>query len=51
LGVSLLKRGRDLILGVPAILTWQILESRKKWSGGNLRRLAMSLDPSSAERQ
>lgn len=51
LGLSLLKRGRDVILGVPAILTWQISESRKRWSGGNLRRLTIPLDPSSAERQ
>ena len=51
LGVSLLKRGRDLMLGIPALLTWQISESRKRWSGGTLRPLAIPLDPSSAERR
>jgi putative membrane protein len=31
LGLSLLKRGRDLTLGVPALLAWQIFESRRLW--------------------
>lgn len=32
LAVSLLKRGRDLIIGVPALLVWQIIEARQlKW--------------------
>ena len=26
---SLLKRARDLVIGVPALLTWQIIESRR----------------------
>ncbi len=51
LGVSLIRRGRDLILGVPAILTWQISESRKRWSGGDLRPIAIPVDTSSAERR
>ena len=29
LALSLLKRARDLVIGVPALLTWQILESRR----------------------
>jgi putative membrane protein len=29
LAVSLLKRGRDLIIGVPALLFWQVLEARE----------------------
>jgi glycosyltransferase 2 family protein len=29
LGLSLLKRGRDLMLGVPALLAWQVFESRR----------------------
>jgi putative membrane protein len=29
LALSLLKRARDLIIGVPTLLTWQILESRR----------------------
>jgi glycosyltransferase 2 family protein len=31
LGLSLLKRGRDLVLGVPALLAWQVFESRRWW--------------------
>jgi glycosyltransferase 2 family protein len=31
LGLSLLKRGRDLLLGIPALLAWQIFESRRLW--------------------
>ena len=29
LAVSLLKRARDLIKGVPALLQWQLIESRE----------------------
>jgi putative membrane protein len=31
LGLSLLKRGRDLLLGIPALLAWQLFESRRLW--------------------
>jgi len=48
LGVSLLRRGRDLLLGVPALLTWQISEGRNRWSGAHFRPLVPA-DPSSAE--
>lgn len=30
LGLSLLKRGRDLILGVPALVVWQLFEARRR---------------------
>ncbi len=33
LGLSLLKRGRDLLLGVPALLVWQFVEGRRLWNG------------------
>ena len=29
LGLSLLKRGRDMLLGIPALVTWQIVESKR----------------------
>jgi putative membrane protein len=29
LAVSLLKRGRDLVIGIPALLFWQLLEARE----------------------
>ncbi len=31
LGLSLLKRGRDLVLGAPALLVWQMAEGRRFW--------------------
>jgi glycosyltransferase 2 family protein len=29
LGLSLLKRGRDLVLGIPALISWQVFEIRQ----------------------
>lgn len=31
LALSLLKRGRDLVLGIPPLLIWQFLETRRFW--------------------
>lgn len=31
LALSLLKRGRDLVLGVPPLLIWQFVETRRFW--------------------
>jgi hypothetical protein len=31
LALSLLKRARDLAIGIPALATWQALESGKAW--------------------
>jgi putative membrane protein len=39
LAVSLLKRGRDLAIGVPALLFWQMLEAREL---GRVRRRVVS---------
>ena len=36
LAVSLLKRAREIVLGVPALLYWQSVESRKAFSGVGL---------------
>ncbi len=33
LALSLLKRARDLVIGVPALIAWQILESRRLLAG------------------
>jgi len=33
LALSLLKRARDLVIGVPALLAWQVLESRRLVGG------------------
>ena len=33
LALSLIKRGRDLAIGVPALLLWQALEGRRAWTG------------------
>lgn len=40
LALSLLKRGRDLAIGIPAIAVWQMLESRRLW-----RRRAVATVP------
>jgi putative membrane protein len=47
LALSLLKRGRDLVLGLPVVLVWQAMEGRgllKRWAGPTL--LDMDADPS-----
>ena len=33
LALSFIKRGRDLFIGVPALLAWQGLEGRRAWRG------------------
>jgi hypothetical protein len=33
LAVSLLKRAREIVLGVPALIYWQAVESRRVFSG------------------
>jgi putative membrane protein len=33
LALSLLKRGRDLLIGIPALLVWQFVEGRRLWRG------------------
>ncbi len=35
LALSLLRRARDLTLGLPALATWQALEGRRAWRGIN----------------
>ena len=47
LALSLLKRGRDLILGVPVVLAWQVGEGHgmlKRWAGGSLADLDREQD-------
>jgi hypothetical protein len=29
LGLSLLKRGRDVVLGIPALASWHLFETRR----------------------
>jgi putative membrane protein len=31
LALSLVRRGRDLLIGVPALLVWQVIEGRRAW--------------------
>ena len=33
LALSFVKRGRDLAIGVPALLIWQAIEGRRAWGG------------------
>jgi putative membrane protein len=39
LALSLLKRGRDLVTGLPALGAWQLVESGRLWRGRNPRSL------------
>jgi glycosyltransferase 2 family protein len=51
LALSLLKRARDLVIGVPALLAWQILESRRLLVGpGAPVPAPSSLTPPGGER-
>jgi len=34
LALSLIKRARDLVIGIPALLVWQAIEGRHAWRGG-----------------
>jgi glycosyltransferase 2 family protein len=38
LGLSLLKRGRDFLLGIPSLASWQWFENRKQPSSEQIRR-------------
>ena len=33
LALSLIRRGRDIALGIPALATWQLTEGRRAWRG------------------
>ena len=37
LALSLLKRARDLAIGIPLLLGWQVIESRRTLRGGVAR--------------
>jgi putative membrane protein len=46
LALSLLKRARDLTIGVPALVTWQLLESGRLWRRSpNLQRKEGRIPP------
>jgi putative membrane protein len=36
LALSLIKRGRDVAIGIPALLIWQMLEGRRAWQRASL---------------
>lgn len=38
LALSLIKRARDLVIGVPALLIWQAIEARHVWRSGDRER-------------
>jgi glycosyltransferase 2 family protein len=50
LGLSLLKRGRDLALGIPALMTWQLSEGQRQWMTGNPVVATIATDPPAEER-
>src|SRR5579863_6905808 len=45
LGLSLLKRARDLALGIPALMTWQLSEGCRQWIAGNPVVATVASDP------
>ncbi len=50
LALSLIKRARDLSIGVPALLAWQAMEGQRVWRKGTLPRLTQKTAPSPASR-
>jgi glycosyltransferase 2 family protein len=50
LGLSLLKRGRDLALGIPALMTWQLSEGHRHWIANNPVVAGIASDQISEER-
>ena len=51
LGVSLVRRGRDIVVGVPILLLWQFIEMRQLRLGAHpVRRIADGRAPSAALR-
>jgi glycosyltransferase 2 family protein len=50
LGVSLIRRARDMAVGVPILLIWQFLEMRHLRERRGQRRRASALDPQRSER-
>jgi putative membrane protein len=51
LALSLLKRGRDLVLGCPALVSWQLFEARDQRNAGAARSLRANEQESSARRE
>lgn len=45
LALSLLKRGRDITIGLPALAAWQLFESGRLWRRSALRRGRISTSP------
>jgi len=45
LALSLLKRGRDLAIGLPAIAIWQTLEGRALWRRRSARAGELPVPP------
>jgi hypothetical protein len=40
LGLSLLRRGREIIIGIPVLLAWQIMEMRSLRTAGRTEKAA-----------
>ena len=45
LAASLLRRGRDIAIAVPALLSWQIVEGRRAWQDAAGNDLAAVTEP------
>jgi putative membrane protein len=44
LALSLLKRGRDLVIGVPTLVLWQVIEGGRLFGKGKAARAALPLE-------
>ena len=48
LGVSLLRRARDIVVGAPALLSWQVTEARRLREGSVMGDEDEARDPGRA---
>ena len=44
LALSLLKRAREVALGLPALIAWQFLETQRLWHGADMRTDPRNID-------
>lgn len=51
LALSLLKRARDLLLGLPPLVFWQLAESRRLWRRRSIRARALASEQATAAAQ
>lgn len=45
MALSLIRRGRDLVIGVPSLFAWQLAEGRRAWRGVDTARVVVPAEP------